>query len=535
MSPLQVMKDGFYSEIINGILVGRVRGKQDLHREKIRLCRKYNIKGVPPDSEIIKHLPDYLSSEEKELLLSVLRKKPVRTLSGVTVVAVMTSPADCPHGRCVPCPGGTSRNTPQSYTGFEPAAMRAIMHGFDPFEQTRSRVEQLRAVGHPVDKVDFIVMGGTFTARNPFYQEWFIKRCFDGLNGFSSRNLVEAQRKNESAESRCIGLTIETRPDWFRVQHVDNALRFGCTRVELGVQTTYDVLLYKMKRGHTVTDTVLATKLAKDAGLKVCYHMMPGLPGSTLDMDLESFRTVFEDQRFKPDMLKIYPTLVVKGTELYEMWKKGEYEPLSTEKAISLIASVKAFVPEWVRIQRIERDVPSTHIDAGVKASNLRQLVQREMKKQGKQCRCIRCREIGHSGFSNGFKEEDIVLVRRQYAASDGVEVFLSLEDRGFNVVFGYLRLRLPASPHRWELQRESCMVVRELKVVGREVPLGESTEVGVQHRGFGRELLEEAERICREEFDCKRLFVLSGIGVKEYYRGLGFKDDGVYLSKSVQ
>ncbi|HEC81682.1 MAG TPA: GNAT family N-acetyltransferase, partial [Thermoplasmatales archaeon] len=179
-------------------------------------------------------------------------------------------------------------------------------------------------------------------------------------------------------------------------------------------------------------------------------------------------------------------------------------------------------------------DVPSTHIDAGVKASNLRQLVQREMKKQGKQCRCIRCREIGHSGFSNGFKEEDIVLVRRQYIASDGVEVFLSLEDRGFNVVFGYLRLRLPSSPHRWELQRESCMIVRELKVVGREIPLGESSGLGVQHRGFGRELLEEASRICREEFDCRRLFVLSGVGVKEYYRKLGFRDYGVYVSKKL-
>ncbi|HEC81333.1 MAG TPA: tRNA uridine(34) 5-carboxymethylaminomethyl modification radical SAM/GNAT enzyme Elp3, partial [Thermoplasmatales archaeon] len=469
---------------------------------------------------------------DKELLLSVLRKKPVRTVSGVTVVAVMTSPMGCPHGKCIPCPGGPSSNTPQSYTGHEPAAMRAITHNFDPYQQTRSRLKQLETVGHPVDKIDFIVMGGTFTARDPFYQEWFIKRCFDGLNSCESNSLRDAQKKNENTRSRCIGLTIETRPDWFRVQHLDNVLRFGCTRVELGVQTTYDTLLYKMRRGHTVTDTVLATKLAKDAGLKVCYHMMPGLPGSNTEMDMESFKTIFEDQRFRPDMLKIYPTLVVKGTELYEQWKSGGYKPLTEEEAVPLIASVKALVPEWVRIQRVERDVPATRIDAGVKASNLRQLVQAEMRKQGKQCRCIRCREYGH--VDNARTWDDVVVVRRQYRASDGVEVFLSLEDRGFNVVFGYLRLRLPANPHRCELARERCMVIRELKVVGREIPLGETLGQGVQHRGLGRELLEEAGRISGEEFDCTRLFVLSGIGVKEYYRRLGFKDDGVYLSKKL-
>ncbi|HID25080.1 MAG TPA: tRNA uridine(34) 5-carboxymethylaminomethyl modification radical SAM/GNAT enzyme Elp3 [Thermoplasmata archaeon] len=527
------MNKGFYREIINGILTGRIKNKQELHGEKIKLCRRHGIKKVPADSEIIKQLPNHLSNSDKELLLSVLRKKPVRTVSGVTVVAVMTSPADCPHGRCIPCPGGPSGNTPQSYTGYEPAAMRAIMHGFDPYKQTRSRTEQLKMVGHPVDKIDFIVMGGTFTARDPFYQEWFIKRCFDGLNNSGSKNLREAQKKNETAKSRCIGLTIETRPDWLRVQHLDNALRFGCTRVELGVQTIFDTLLYKMRRGHTVTDIVIATRLAKDSGLKVCYHMMPGLPGSNLGMDMESFKTIFEDQRFRPDMLKIYPTLVVEGTELHKQWRSGGYKPLTEEEAVPLIASVKALVPEWVRIQRVERDVPATRIEAGVKASNLRQLVQMEMRKQGRQCRCIRCREYGHVENARTW-DDDVVVVRRQYQASDGVEVFLSIEDRGFNVVFGYLRLRLPANPHRYELTREKCMVIGELKVVGKEIPLGETGEQGVQHRGLGRELLEEAERISGEEFDCTRLFVLSGVGVKEYYRRLGFENDGVYLSKKL-
>ena len=523
--------ENVYDKIIKKILLGKIKTKQELHREKIKLCKEKGVKKIPPDSEIIKNLPDTLADGEKEILLSLLRKKPVRSLSGVTVVAVMTSPADCPHGRCVPCPGGVKRNTPQSYTGHEPAAMRAAMHNFDPYKQTRSRIDQLKTVGHPVDKIDFIVMGGTFTARDPFYQEWFIKRCFDGLNGSCSGDLKEAQKKNENAESRCVGLTIETRPDWCRIQHIDKILEFGTTRIELGVQTTFDSLLYKMKRGHTVTDTILATKLAKDAGLKVCYHMMPGLPGSTMDMDKESFRTIFEDPRFRPDMLKIYPTLVIEGSELYEQWKSGKYEPLATEKTISLIASIKSMVPEWVRIQRIERDVPATQIVAGIKESNLRQLVKERMEREGKRCRCIRCREVGHA-YPDLDVNYNVELVRRDYDASDGKEVFLSLEDKELDVLFGYLRLRLPASPHREELQRERCTIIRELKVVGREISIGKRAKRGIQHRGFGEKLIEEAERISKEEFDCNRIFVLSGIGVKGYYRKLDFKDDGVYLSK---
>lgn len=270
----------FYSEIIDLILLKKIQSKEELHRIKIKLCKKYNINTIPPDSEILARLPSDFSDDDREFAVSILRKKSTRTISGVAIVAVMTSPAECPHGLCVPCPGGPKNNTPQSYTGFEPAAMRASLNNFDPYLQTKNRLKQLKAIGHSVDKIDFILMGGTFTARNPYYQEWFVKRCYDALNRKESKTLDGAKEKNETDSSRCIGLTVETRPDWFRLQHADRVLNFGATRVELGIQTVFDDILNKMERGHTVTDSIYATRIAKESGFKVCYHMMPGLFGS---------------------------------------------------------------------------------------------------------------------------------------------------------------------------------------------------------------------------------------------------------------
>ena len=524
----------FYSEINDLILSKQIQSKEELHKTKIKLCKKYKIDEIPPDSEILARLPDDFSDEDREIAVSVLRKKAMRTISGVAIVAVMTSPEKCPHGLCIPCPGGPDDNTPQSYTGYEPAAMRASLNNFDPFNQTKSRLDQLKAIGHSVDKIDFILMGGTFTSRTPFYQEWFVKRCFDALNKKDSNSLEQAKKYNENAPSRCIGLTIETRPDWFRLQHADQVLNLGATRVELGIQTVFDDILNKMERGHTVTDSINATRIAKECGFKVCYHMMPGLPGSNEERDIESFQTIFENPSFKPDMIKIYPTLTIKGTKLYDLWKKGVYEPLTTKKASKLIATIKDFVPEWVRIQRIQRDVPSPYIDAGVDKSNLRQLVQDEMKKQGFECRCIRCREIGHKLFKQKIEinEDNINLNCNYYECSGGEEIFVSLIEEKYDALIGYLRLRNIVNPHRHELQKNPCMIIRELKVVGRELSIGKRSKEAFQHKGYGKELIDEAERICLEEYDKKHLFVLSGIGVKDYYRKLGFKDNGVYLSK---
>jgi len=302
----------------------------------------------------------------------------------------------------------------------------------------------------------------------------------------------------------------------------------------LRIQTVFDDILYKMKRGHTITDSVNSTRIAKESGFKVCYHIMPGLPSSDVKRDLESFHEIFENQNFKPDMIKIYPTLTIKGTKLYDLWKSGDYTPLSTEKASKLISKIKDFVPEWVRIQRIQRDVPSPYIDAGVDKSNLRQIVNEDMKERNLLCRCIRCREIGHKSLTRKIEldEDSISLDLSYYKASLGDEIFISLVEKNLDALIGYLRLRNITNPHRFELQENPCMIIRELKVVGRELSIGERKKGTFQHKGYGKELLNEAIRICFEEFDKKHLFVLSGVGVKDYYRRLGFKDNGVYLEK---
>ncbi len=527
----------FYLEITNLILSKQIQSKEELHKTKVKLCKKYKIDVIPSDSEILARLPEEFTDEDRELAISILRKKSMRTISGVAIVAVMTSPDNCPHGLCIPCPGGPEYNTPQSYTGYEPAAMRALLNDFDPFSQTKSRLNQLKAIGHSVDKIDFIIMGGTFTSRTPYYQEWFVKRCFDALSNKESKSLEQAKKQNETASSRCIGLTVETRPDWFRLSHADQVLNLGATRVELGIQTVFDDILNFINRGHTVTDSINATRIAKESGFKVCYHMMPGLPRSDEKKDIESFQTIFENPDFKPDMIKIYPTLTIKGTKLYDLWKNGEYEPLTTKKASHLISKIKDFIPEWIRIQRIQRDIPSPYIDAGVDKSNLRQIVQDEMKKQGFECKCIRCREIGQKSLIQKIEinENDISLNLNYYKASDGDEVFISLVEDNYDALIGYLRLRNIVNSHRYELQKNPCMIIRELKVVGRELSIGEKAKEALQHKGYGKELIHEAERICFEEYDKKHLFVLSGVGVKDYYRKLGFKDNGVYLNKILE
>jgi elongator complex protein 3 len=530
----------FYSEIINLILSQGISSKQEIHRLKIKLCKKYGYTQIPSNSEIIHHIPESLSIQDKTFVIRALRKKPMRTISGVAVVAVMTSPAECPHGRCIPCPGGPTTQSPQSYTGFEPAAMRGSLNEFDPFKQVKARITQLTAIGHPTDKIDLIIMGGTFTARDFFYQEWFVKRCFDGMNDSSGENLEQAKKINETSKHRCIGLTVETRPDWFRLQQIDLSLDFGATRVELGVQSIYDDVLFSMNRGHTVSDIIFATRLAKESGLKVCYHMMPGLPTSSENKDISCFKELFSNPHFQPDMLKIYPTLVIKNTPLYNQWKEGTYSPLGTDEAVDRISKMLRYVPEYVRIQRIQRDVPAQYIESGVQKSNLRQLVDQKMKEKKLISKDIRSRELGHKTLrgqheSRQVSTDQIKMEKLSYDASNGTEIFLSLFIPSENALIGYLRLRDLQNPHRYELQKNPSMIIRELKIVGQEIGIKNSSEEGLQHQGFGKQLVREAERICYEEFDKHHLFVLSGIGVKEYYRKyLEFRKSGLYLKKNI-
>jgi elongator complex protein 3 len=424
---------------------------------------------------------------------------------------------------------------PMSYTSGEPAAMRGMQSGYDPFVQIRSRIEQLKAIGHEPSKVELVIQGGTFLAAPSDYREEFVKRCLDAINDVESTNLEEAKCRAEVGKIRNVGLTIETKPDWCKESHVDQMLRFGCTRVEIGVQIIDDAVYKLTNRGHSVRDVVESFQIARDAGFKIVAHMMPGLPGSNLQKDLVSFKQLFSDSRFRPDMMKIYPCLVMEGTELFEWWRHGDYEPLETEDAAELIAQVKEFVPPWVRIMRIHREFPVQLIKAGVKNGNLRELALKRLRERGKRCRCIRCREVGHRLLKENIRvdAQAVEVVSREYEAAGGKECFISAEHADADVLVGYVRLRIPSeNSTRKEVDR-SAALVRELHVYGCEVPVGRHRHGSWQHTGFGRRLLGEAEEQAKRT-GANKVLVLSALGTREYYRREGYHQLGPYMCKRV-
>jgi len=455
-------------------------------------------------------------------------KKLSRTISGVTPVAVMARPAGCP-GRCVYCP--TFSDTPQSYTPESPAVIRARATDYDARRQVEVRLRTLEEMGHPIDKVELIIMGGTFMAAPVEYQYSFIKDCYDALNGGTADNLAQAQHLNEAASRRCVGLCIETRPDVCSAEDVARMLDFGTTRVELGVQTIDDAIYRKVQRGHTVGDVVHATRLLKQHGFKVYYHWMPGLPGSTPEHDLELTEELFNNSDFRPDGLKLYPTMVVQGTGLADWYRAGSYQPYSEDVMLRLMADIKAVVPCYVRISRVLRDIPSRFIIAGLRDS-VREKVQQDMAERGQGCACIRCREYGHrlkAGWQIGAPE----LARLGYDASGCQEVFLTFED-GQGTLFGLLRLRIEHAPPALFGARPPLALVRELHVFGPELPLGERRGTAAQHRGLGRMLLSEAERIAASEFKAEIVAVLSGVGARMYYQELGYELRSGYMVKAM-
>jgi elongator complex protein 3 len=520
-------------EIAKRLLAAPSPNRRELSRIKAEVSKLYGLPQLPANAQILQAAENLSPAG----FLQVLRRKAVRRTSGVTVIAVMTAPHPCPHGRCLYCPGGPEQGVPQSYTGHEPASLRGLQNDFDPGRQVWSRIRQLRAIGHAVDKAELIVMGGTFLSTPPSYQEDFIRGCLDALNGSPSRSLSEAKLKAERGEIRNVGITVETRPDWSRESHIDRMLELGVTRVELGVQTLYDDVYRLVGRGHAVGDVAEAARMLKDAGLKVCFHMMPNLPGSDWEKDLKMFQTLFEDEAFKPDMLKIYPTVVLEGTGLHEMWRKGAYLPYPQEDLVELLARVKAQLPGWVRIQRIQRDIPLPKTCAGVKTGSLREVVRKAMAARGWRCRCIRCREVGHSQLKRGLrpKPENIRLKVEKYPASEGEEVFLSYEDVEQDILVGFLRLRKPSpKAHRCEVGGGS-LIVRELHVYGPMLPLGVREEEGWQHRGYGRSLLKAAEKIAVEDYGAEKILVTAALGVKEYYYRLGYRKEGPYVAKELR
>ena len=458
-------------------------------------------------------------------------KKFTRTISGVTPVAVMTLPMKCP-GQCIYCP--TYPAIPQSYTPESPAVLRARQCDFDAGKQIELRLRVLSDMGHPTDKVELIVMGGTFLAYPGDYQYQFIKGCFDALNSEQSATVEEAKRLNETAHHRCTGLCIETRPDWCRLEEIDRMLEFGTTRVELGVQTLDDEIYRLVRRGHTVADVVNATTLLREHGFKVHYHWMPGLPGLTPEVDLALFRRLFADDGLKPDGLKLYPTMVVEGTELEKWYRDKRYQPYDDDTMIQLIIDIKSAVPRYVRISRVLRDIPSKFIVGGLKDS-LREIVKQRMKAAGIECKCIRCREYGHR-TQEGWEIGKPGMVRMDYEASGGREILLSFEDER-ETLFGLLRLRIQSRPIAALGQeiKGNLALIRELHIYGPEVPLMEQREEAAQHKGLGKALLREAEGIASHEFQVQQMVILSGVGAREYYRSeFGYSSQGNYMVRSL-
>lgn len=465
--------------------------------------------------------------------MMAVMKKFARTISGVTPVAVMTQPLNCP-GQCVYCP--TYAGAPRSYTPESPAVIRARSRDYDAKKQVQLRVRILTEMGHPTDKIELIVMGGTFLAYPVDYQYQFIKDCYDAINGIDSPSLEEAKKLNETTEHRCTGLCIETRPDWCGQEETERMLDFGTTRVEMGVQTLDDEIYKLVRRGHKIEDVVKATALLKRHGFKVHYHWMPGLPGSTPENDLLLSHVLFDDARFRPDGLKLYPTMVVEGTELEKWWREGRYQPYDFDTMIDLLIEIKSIVPKYVRISRVLRDIPSKYIVGGLKES-MRGVLKERMKERNIECKCIRCREYGHRihHVTGRQKTGEPRLVRLDYEASGGKEIFLSFEDEN-ETLFGLLRLRVQSEPIP-RLKQDAggnLAIIRELHVYGQEVPLNEQRDESAQHKGLGKALLHEAERIARDEFKAERILVLSGVGAKEYYRGYGYHPLNDYMVKEL-
>ena len=573
----------FFDELIGELNKRDSINAKDLNNLKIQLAKKHGYKGIVKNAQLLA----YTSRENRDHIINILNNKPVRELSGVTVVALFAKPHSCPHGKCMYCPGGPDSpfgDTPQSYTGTEPAALRAIRNNYDPYLQIFNRLEHYVANGHDPDKLELIFMGGTFPSLSKEYRDDFVYYVYKAINDFgelffyidengkravnydrfneffnmrgdfkSKEREVETQekvlkekekgatekvteeelnkeiRKNELAFVRAIGLTIETKPDWALQEHCDDMLRYGCTRLEIGVQTLNDKCLRKTNRGHGLEETRKCFQISKDMCFKINAHMMLGLPASNLDIDKQSLIDLFGNEDFRPDMLKIYPCLVVKGTPLYKMFEMNLFKPIDTPTAAKIIAEAYAYFPRYVRVMRVQRDIPTTVSEEGIRNSNLREYVDKEMKDQGIESKDIRAREIGFRQLRNkptgtfGLKVEE-------FEASKGKEYFIDVADE-YDSLIGFIRLRFPSESGLRPEITNSTALIRELHVYGQTLPVGLESESRSQHKGWGRQLVEKAEEIAKEK-GYEKMAIISGVGVREYYRKLGYELEGPYMCK---
>jgi elongator complex protein 3 len=522
------------------ITKGLLKAKPGTHAEMMSVKRRLSNSlkmPTPLNSDLLKTYRGLLRQNKirrDERLEKFLRKREVRTLSGVAVITVLTKPYACP-GQCVYCPA--EKGMPKSYLSNEPAAARAKGTKFDPYAQVKVRLEALAMNGHETDKVELIVLGGTWSCYPKKYQAWFVKRCFDALNGQTAPDLARAQKRNEGAAHRCVGLTLETRPDYIYNEEIARLRQLGATRIELGVQSVFDPILKLNQRGQTVKQIINATALLKTAGFKVTYHLMPNLPGSNLKKDLLMFKQLFLGPNFQPDMLKIYPCIVTKNSILYRWYRQGKHRPYSDNQLKDLLIKIKLSLPYYVRLARLIRDIPAESIVAGNKITNLRQIIAAEMAKAGLRCKCLRCREAGHqtlnpkSKITNSKQIQNSKFKIQKYRASEGTEYFLSLESQDRRILYAFLRLRInDHSEENFISELKGAAIIRELHTYGEMIPLSGTGRV--QHLGLGKKLLKEAEKIVRQK-RIKKIAVISGIGVREYYQKLGYRQAGTYMIKN--
>lgn len=649
------------TEIVKELEKSSVKTQRQLNKIKLKILNKYKSKGnaiqIPKNADI------YFAASEKDRkqFMELLSLKPVRTISGVAPIALMSEPYPCPHtlkgiGPCTYCPGGPGSpfgDVPQSYTGMEPSTRRSIRSNYDPYMIVFNRLEHYVAMGKVPDKAEIIVQGGTFTFFPKLYQEYFVKYALKAMNDFSrlffdadgnidmlkfkiffelpriiseeekrtmsiqgkllkikhldlsnskvfdeiknnffndelikfknlkggnsssttseivalhpphqaeqdsttnanvraikniqnkikTENLTplslkQIQKENETALIRCVGLTIETKSDFGKLYHGNIMLELGCTRVELGIQSIYNKVLEATHRGNTVADNIESIRILKDLGFKINAHYMPGLPLTTKKMDLKGLKELFENPDYMPDMLKIYPCMVMEGTKLYDYWKAGKFKPLTTKEAAEIIAESKKFFPKWVRIMRVQRDIPTYITSSGVDKTNLRQYVEKICREKNIKCRCIRCREVGfYSKNKDNIKINfnKIQITTTEYNASKGKEFFIEAEDMKNDILIGFVRLRFPSQFLREEITEKSALI-REIHVFSSAVQIGKKSEDSFQHRGLGKKLLKKAEEIARQNGKNK-MVIISGIGAREYFRKLGYEMEGVYMVKRI-
>jgi elongator complex protein 3 len=557
-----------YTELIQEIKAKQLNQRQ-LAKLKNDLCIKHNVAKPPTNFDIL------LNSKQQDVqtLKKKLQTKPIRTASGVAPVAIMTAPFACAHGKCTFCPGGPKSvygDVPQSYTGHEPTTMRAIRNQYDSYLQVFNRLEQYVILGHTHDKVELIIMGGTFCSMPEDYQDDFIYGAFKAMNDFSEifyrdnnfnfdifkqffelpgevgseertkkihQKLIERKNKtkttleqeqirNETSKIRCVALCVETKPDWGFLEQGNKMLQQGCTRVEVGIQSVYDDVLKKVNRGHNSDDAKKSFQILRDLGFKISAHHMPGLPLTDEKRDLDGFKELFENPDYRPDMLKIYPTMVAPGTALYHQWKQGKFTPLTADQAAQRIVKMKEFIPRYCRVQRIQRDVPTKMWASGVEFTNLRQYIHEKYKPT---CNCIRCREP----MGKTMDENSIKITATDYKASKGQEFFISIDDTKNDIILGFCRLRFPSKVLRREITQDSSLI-RELHVYGTATAIGEEGAANAaQHRGFGKQLMRQAEQIAIQH-NKNKMVVISGIGVKEYYKKLGYNKQGPYMVKYI-